>query len=575
MIEELHIRGLGVIEDSSLLLGPGLTVVTGETGAGKTLLVTALQLLLGARASADLVRRGADLATIEAVVRLPQGAPAAVEDHADDEQSDVEATLADLRALAEDGRLIVSREIPTSGRSRARVGGRLVPTSILTALLAPSIEIHGQHEHVRLERPAVQLRLLDAFGSEDHRAAADAYRTAFATWSEAERRRRMLREDEQARTVRLERLRAERDEIDAARLDPETDGTLDQDIDRLANAEALQDAIGAARRSAGPEGALQGVGEALAALRRSPVEDPQLAEIAVRLTALSRDLSDAVADLATLAVDIEADDARLDALQERKRVVTTLRRRYGADVVEILGHRQAVAAEIADLEAVEGDAAGIEDAVARAAAALEDAGAALTRARRVTGERLSEAVGAHLHELGMPHASLTVELTTAPPGPAGSDRASFLLAANPGEAPARLSDAASGGERSRVALAIEVALSGADARSVLVFDEVDAGVGGSTALAVGDKLARLARDADVERQVLCVTHLAQVAASADAHHVVEKTVVDGRTVTTVRQVAAEERAAELSRMLGGEATAEAGLEHARRLLAAAGGWRTD
>lgn len=572
MIEELHIRGLGVIEDSSLLLGPGLTVVTGETGAGKTMLVTALQLLLGARASSELVRQGSDVAVVEAVVRVPTAslADGAVDgpEPGVDEDPQREA-VAELWGLADDGVLIVSREIPAEGRSRARVGGRLVPTALLSALLGPHVEVHGQHEHVRLEDHVVQRRLLDAYGGAAHAEVLRAYRDVYASWTEARRRERLLQEDAAARGRRLEQLLSERDEIDAAQLDVEQDGTLDQDIDRLANADALRSAVGAARAAAGAGGALDGIGTAVAALQRTPVADPVLEELADRLVALSRELSEAVADLAAFAEDVEGDESRLDALQVRKREVTVLQRRYGATVADVLAHRDAVAAEASDLAALQSDAEGIAAAVGAAREALAVAGEALSRSRKEVGDRLSTAVAEHLAELGLEHAALSVALTAIEPGPEGTDRVDLLLAANPGERPARLADAASGGERSRVALALEVVLAADRGSGVLVFDEVDAGVGGSTALAVGEKMRRLTARATGARQVLCVTHLAQVAAFADAHHLVEKSVRNGRTVTHVRRLDEDDRPEALSRMLGGEATADAGLEHARGLISAA------
>jgi DNA repair protein RecN (Recombination protein N) len=586
VIEELHIRGLGVIDDTTLQLAPGLTVVTGETGAGKTMIVTALQLLLGARASTDLVRRGHDAAVIEAVLRVPDALPFEVDvepdatDPADAVGGDIgpepseAATIAELWRLAEDGVLIVTREIPATGRSRARVGGRLVPPSLLATLLGPHIEVHGQHEHIRLEQPAVQRRLLDAYAGPEHAVVLDRYRSAYATWLAAERRNRMLREDAEARVRRLEVLRAEASEIDGAQIDPERDATIDQDIERLANADALRAAIDAASVAAGSSGALEGIGAALASLRRAPVSDPALDALDARFTALSRDLSDVVADLVAYGVDIEADEDRLDALQSRKRELTGLMRRYGATVQAILAYRSTLASELQDLEELEGDAEGIALAVQQAYAGLLAVGADLSESRRSAARRLETAVGTHLSALGLEHA--TLEVTVSPdrsPSPEGTDRVEFLLAANPGEPAARLADGASGGERSRVALALEVVLSAGHGRGVLVFDEVDAGVGGSTALAVGEKMARLARVSGGTRQVLCVTHLAQVAAFADAHHVVEKKVQDARTVTTVRRVDEAARVAELSRMLGGEATAEAGLEHARGLLDAAQGRR--
>lgn len=591
MIEELHIRGLGVIDDTSLMLAPGLTVVTGETGAGKTMIVTALQLLLGARASTDLVRRGRDAAVIEAVLRAPVGSSSAGPSQPGDQDADDTAgdrdedgsgdaevdgaraereSIAELWGLAEDGVLIVSREIPASGRSRARVGGRLVPTSLLAALLSAHVEVHGQHEHIRLEQPAVQRRLLDAYAGPEHRGVLDRYRLGHATWVAAERRHRLLLEDAEARVRRLEVLRAERGEIDAAGLDVERDATVDQDIDRLANADALRASIDAASAAAGSSGALEGIGTAVAALRRTPVADPALQAFGERLASLSRDLSETVADLVAYGSDVEADESRLDALQSRKRELTALMRRYGASIEAILAHRTAVDTELLELEALEGDADGIAQAVLSTRADMLAVAADLSASRRAAAARLSEAVGTHLAALGLVHATLEVAVVPGQaPGPEGTDRIEFLLAANPGEPAARLADGASGGERSRVALALEVVLSAGHGRGVLVFDEVDAGVGGSTALAVGEKMARLATGGAEQRQVLCVTHLAQVAAFADAHHVVEKSVRDARTVTTVRRVEEAARVAELSRMLGGEVTADAGLEHARGLLDAA------
>jgi len=568
VIEELHIRSLGVIDATTLELGPGLTVVTGETGAGKTMIVTALELLLGARASTELVRTGSDAAVIEAVVRVPSERPPAMT--GDDGPGSTEETDEDLWDLAEDGVLIVSREIPVTGRSRARVGGRLVPVAALARLLAPLIEVHGQHEHIRLEQPAVQRRLLDAFAGAEHADILEQYRTTYAAWSALQRRRRLLEEDATSRTRRLDQLSAERDEIDRAELDVDRDGAIDQEIDRLANADALRAAIDLAHSSAGASGALEGLGQAVAALRRAPVNDPTVDALASRVAEVSRELSEVVADLAAFASDIEADDARLDRLQSRKRDLTILMRRYGASVEAILQHRREVGRELDELAALEVDAESIEADLERASEALSEAGGRLSASRREAGARLEGQVDGHLAELGLEHARLHVRVVDEPaPTPDGMDRVELLLAANPGEPPARIADGASGGERSRVGLALEVVLAAGDDRGVLVFDEVDAGIGGSTALAVGAKLSRLARDRTRPRQILCVTHLAQVAAFADQHHVVEKSVRDGRTVTSVRRVGDDARVEELSRMLGGEATADAGLAHARGLLEAA------
>jgi DNA repair protein RecN (Recombination protein N) len=557
-IEELHIRGLGVIDDVHLELAPGLTVVTGETGAGKTMIVTALQLLLGARASSDLVRRGAESATIDAVLTVPAGA---------------DVSPAGAWGGAEDGTLIVSRDVPTDGRSRARIGGRPVPVSALAELLGPHVEVHGQHEHGRLARSSVQRTLLDVFAGPDHALALTAYREAYAAWRGLVARAELLRTDSRERARRLAQLTAERDEIDAARIDREVDGRLDQDLERLANVEALREVVSTAVEAlGGEEGALDRIATAGTALRRAPGSDAELAALGERLAIAGRDLSDLVADLASAAADLQSDDARLDALQLRRRDLTALMRRYGATLEDVLAHRASVADEAVELLSLEADADGLEGAVATALSAVRSAGAVVSAGRRRAALVLQDAVAGHLRELALAHAELEVQVRPRAgdvPGADGLDDVDVLLAANPGEPAVRLGDGASGGERSRVALAVEVALAEVDDAGVLVFDEVDAGVGGSTALAVGEKLARLAHSGSRPRQVLCVTHLAQVAAFADVHHVVEKVVVDGRTVTRVRRVAEGERVAELSRMLGGEATADAGLGHARGLLEAA------
>lgn len=561
MIEELHIRGLGVIEDVSLVLAPGLTVVTGETGAGKTMIVTALELLLGARSSAELVRRGAAFAAVEAVLMLDRDRLG--EPKADGEASDTGA---------QDAVCIVAREIPSEGRSRARVDGRLVPVATLQELLGGLVEVHGQHEHVRLERPAVQRAMLDRFAGVAHGRRLATYRERHAAWRALERRQDLLRTDARERARRIAQLQSERDDIDALRIDLETDSRIDTDLDRLINADELRRQIDLAVTALGADGAGEDFALALTALRRTPVEDTALEELTGRTSALSRELSELAADLASYGADVEDDEERLDALQLRKRDLTAVMRRFGATLEDVLAFRDEVDAELRELLALEGDAEGLGAELEAAHTDLVELAAELTESRRGAATSLARIVDGHLGELGLEHArfSAAIEVADADrPGPDGTDEVVFLLAANPGEPAARLGAGASGGERSRVALAIEVALADVDDAAVLVFDEVDAGVGGSTAIAVGEKLARLAHSGSRPRQVLCVTHLAQVAAFADVHHVVEKQVRGGRTVTQVRRIEDASRVDELSRMLGGEATAEAGLDHARRLLEAA------
>jgi DNA repair protein RecN (Recombination protein N) len=551
VIEELHIRGLGVIEDATLRLAPGLTVVSGETGAGKTMLVTALSLLLGARADATLVRTGAPAAFVDAVVSPPP--------------PEAEGWIGE-----DDDHLIVSREIPADGRSRARVAGRLAPVSALAEVLGRHVEVHAQHEHVRLSRPEVQRGLVDRYAGDPHARVLATYRERYATWRELHDRRNRLHADARERARELDRLRFEVGEIDTAELDPEFDDQLDRALERLANADELERGAAIASSALGSDGAQEPLGVAVDALRRLPVDDPELDRLRSRLEGVVAEIAELAVDVRAYGEAVDADPARLAELQERKRLVASLTRKYGIDVPAVLTWAEEARARLLELEAEEQDAdaldARLEEAHAGVVAAAED----LRRGRRAASEVLAEVVDGHLAELGMPHARFSVSVEPLPPdelAASGGDRVTFLLAPNPGEPARAIAQAASGGERSRVSLAIEVALADVDDARVLVFDEVDAGIGGATAMAVGRKLARLAAgEGDRRRQVLCVTHLAQLAAFADVHHVVEKGLTAGRTVTTARQIAETERVAELSRMLGGDATAEAGLEHARELL---------
>lgn len=551
MLEELAISGLGVIEQATLELSPGLTVVTGETGAGKTMVVTALELLLGARGDTSLIRSGAGSAVASAVVRpVPSGADAWVGADADE--------------------LVVSRELRAEGRSRARVAGTLAPVSALAEVLGRHVEVHAQHEHVRLARPEVQRALLDRSAGAPHARVLERYREAHGRWRELSDRRDRLAADARERARELDRLRAELTEIDAAGLDPDADGTIDLDLERLANAEDLR--LGAAEAAAalGADGAGEPLGVAVAALRRLAVDDPALVDLTDRAAALAAEATELAVDVRTYGEDVDADPEHLATLQDRKAVLQSLTRKYGPDVAAVLTYADEARERLAVLEAAEADAEDLDERVDAALGEVVALAEDVRRGRQHAAEALIATVDGHLADLGMPHASFHVEVEPLPEGELtvdGGDRVTFLLAPNPGEPARPIAQAASGGERSRVSLAVEVALADVDDIAVLVFDEVDAGIGGATAMAVGEKLARLAAGSEGRpRQVLCVTHLAQIAAFADVHHVVEKGVRGGRTVTTTRRIAEDDRVAELARMLGGEASTTAGLEHARELL---------
>lgn len=554
MLDEVHIRGLSVIEDATLRLGPGLTVLTGETGVGKTMVVSALQLLVGARADTSLVRSGVAEALIEA--RLAP-APETAADWLDGGGS----------------QLVVSRELPAEGGgSRARIDGRLAPIGALDDVLGPDVEIHTQHEHLRLSKPAVQRALLDRYAGPEHAGVLDAYRATHRRWREATDSLEELRSAARERARELDRLEHEIEEIDAAGLDPETDGRLDEELARLEHAEQLRRAAAEAAAALGGDGAGEPLGVAVSALRSPPVDDPELDELTERAVSLAEEARDLAGGVRAWGESLEVDSRRLNELQERRRLVRDLQRKYGDDVQAVLDYAEEARERAGRLRRAEEESTELEERIAELDDRLDEQAAAIRRGRRRAGEQLAAVVNEHLADLAMPHASVTVEVTGGERGPHGADRVAFLLAANPGEPPVPLGGGASGGERSRVALAIEVALADVNDAPILVFDEVDAGVGGATALAVGEKLARLAGStgAGGDRQVLCVTHLAQLAAFADTHFVIEKGVEDGRTVTTVRRVADEERAHELARMLGGGVAPDAGVAHARELLDEAG-----
>jgi len=543
-IEELRVRGLGVIEDVSLVLAPGLTVVTGETGAGKTLIVTALQLLLGVRADASLVRAGDPAALIEArVVPVP-------------------LTAGDWASEGDD-ELVVAREIPSDGRSRARIGGRLAPASALDDVLGTLVDVHTQGEHARLARADVQRTLLDRAAGDAHLADVSAYRAVHAAWREAQRELDRLTASASEQEREADRLAYEIDEIDRAGLDADTDARLDEAVRVLENADALAGGAVTAAAALGSEGSGETVGAALAALRPQRGTDPALDELLTRLEDVAAEMTDLAGSLRGYAERVDHDPERLASLRERQHLVRSLERKYGNGVAAILEYAAGARDRRAALTASADRSGELDADIARLGAEVIDRAQRLRATRTAAAAVLSRDVERHLAELGMPQARVDVAVTaTEVQGADGADAISLQLAPNPGEPMRPLASAASGGERSRAALAIEVALADADETPVLVFDEVDAGVGGATALAVGEKLSRLA----VDRQVLVVTHLAQLAAFADVHHVVEKGIAGGRTVTTVRRVADSARADEIARMLSGS-SGDAARSHALELLA--------
>jgi DNA repair protein RecN (Recombination protein N) len=551
VLEELLIRDVGVIDEVTLHLAPGLNVLTGETGAGKTIIVSALELLLGARTAAELVRAGAQVALIEGRFHpVPKEAG---------------AWLADG-----DQELVVSREVLAGGRSRARLGGRLASVSALADAVGSAVEIHGQTDSTRLLDPAKQRELLDRLTRPSPGGTLERYQDLYRRWRAATEALTSLCADARDRARELDRLAFELAEIDAVGPVAGEEEGLAVELARLEHAETLADAAAQASAAvAGEGGARDALGNAVAVLRAVAHLDPGLDALGARAEGLAAEAQDLALELTAYAESVELDPRQLEVLRERRAALATLMRKYGPDSTAVVAYADEARARVAALRAGNDRTAELEAEVKRLAVAVDNAASDLRRARREAGEQLAAAVAVHLADLGMPCARMEVVVEEKAPGPNGGDRVRFLLAANPGEPALPLAKAASGGERSRVALAVRLALADADDTGVLVFDEIDAGVGGATALAVGRKLASLARN----HQVLCVTHLAQLAAFADAHFVVEKRTVGGRTVAAVIRLDDESRVRELSRMLSGTPSSARAAGHAAELLSMARGSR--
>jgi len=571
VIETLRIRDVAIVDDVSIEFGPGLNVLTGETGAGKSIVLGALTLLAGARASADLVRDGAERAEAEALFRT-------------DSLADLESALAEMGlGSAAEGEawqheLIVSRSVERAGRSRARVGGALVPVSALASLFEGRIEISSQHSSQALLRPEMHARLLDEAGG--HVALRESVESGFASLREIDRELAQLRAAADERARREDFLRFQLAEIDAAQLRVDEVAELESDHRRLAHAEQLREdgARAVAALSGGAEMADSDASSALDLLARAGRVVASLAEmdatlepIAERLRASEDELRDVASDLERHVDRLDLDPARLAQLEERIAVIEKLRRKYGEDVERILAHRDAVAGELEGLEGADERIGALERARAKSIAELARAADALRRAREQAAKELARRVERPLRDLALPDARFEVALRPlAPPdglpcGPSGSEAVEFLFAANAGSEPRALQKVASGGELSRVFLAVKNALRGAGGGMVLVFDEVDAGIGGRVAERVGRCLVDLA----AHHQVLCITHHPQIAALADRHLRVAKRKSGKRTLAFVEPLDGEARVDEIARMAGGEEITAETRRHAEALLRAA------
>lgn len=551
MLRHLAIRDFAVVRATELEFGPGMTVISGETGAGKSLLVDALGFLSGLRADSGVVRHGCERAELAAEFALAPDSPA----------------LAWLAAneLDEDGQCQLRRVIRADGGSRAWINGRPVTLAQLAELAGMLVEIHGQHEHQALLSRTSQLALLDAHAR--NQAERAAVRAAAAAWQAllAERERLQARGDVSDRIAWLEHQLAEleREELDPAALE-----ALDAAHRRQANAAGLIAACDEAlARLGGEDGPslVQGLQQVRNRLTRAAADEPRLLEVDQLLEGAAVQIEEALAQLGRIRDDLDLDPARYEELERRLGRIHDLARKHRTAPAELAAHRDRIAAELDALRGAGERLEQLDGEIARAAEAWRQAAAALTATRQAAAQALGEATTALIGELGMGGGRFLVELEPvgeARPDANGAERVEFLVAANAGQPPRPLRKVASGGELSRISLAIEVAALGSDAVPTMVFDEVDSGIGGAVAQIVGRKLRALAR----ARQVLCVTHLPQVAAHGHAHYRVSKAPEDGITRSAVERLDEAGREAELARMVGGVEVGPEAHAAARRLL---------
>lgn len=548
MLTLLRISGFALIDELEISLGPGLTAVTGETGAGKSILVEALGLLRGGRAGVDLIRTGRDEARVEAILELPA-------------ESELRARLAsDGRDVSEG--LVVRRVIARGGRGRAHLGGSLATAADLAATIAGLIDIASQHDQQSLTDPESQLAILDSFA--ENQALRAEMIEAHAARAEAATGLASFSADARARSEREDLLRFQLGELEAARPAPGEDEALAAERERLRGAERFF-----AASASGEETLYAGdgaVAERLAGVVRdlAPLAalDRSLAPLCERLGEAQAAIEDAARELGRYARGIRSDPARLLEIEDRLFLLQRLCRKHGGTVADLAARQAALAAELGEIGSYEEGLAARQSAAAAADSRASDVAAALTASRRQAAGQLERKVSALLRELGFASARLPVTVETRELGPSGADRVRFLFAPNPGEEPRPLAKIASGGELSRVMLAVKQTLARTDQVLTYVFDEVDAGVGGGTAEVLGRKLKRLAAD----RQVIVITHLPQVAAFADAHLRVTKTTARGKTRVEIVRLTDTERPGEIARMLAGATPSAQAAAHAEEML---------
>ncbi len=577
MLRELSVENFAIIERLRLELEPGLNVLTGETGAGKSILIDAVEVALGGRASAEYIRAGAERAAVEVVFEMDSSSP-------------VWPVLERLGIdVGDDGLLVLTREVSRGGRNTGRVNGRVVSVGMLRELTQHLVDLHGQHEHQSLLRPERHLDFLDAYGGQEVMELRRRVEQLHARRRQLQAELQALAGDEAQRERHLDLLRFQIREIADANLRPEEEAELAEARRILGSVEKLRETVGQAytllcEGGADGSGLADGLGRVLAAVGEASRIDPALGPARDALEGMGYQLRDLARDLRRYLEGLASDPVRLEEIERRIDFLNTLKRKYGPTLEDVLAFARQAAAELARIEGGEAAAREMERELAGVRAELGEVAAVLSTLRACVARELETRVETELRDLGMDPVCFRVTLeqeeddggvpvgdTLLACGPRGVDRVEFLFSPNPGEPPRPLARIASGGELSRVMLALKAIVAEADAVPTVIFDEVDSGVGGSAAAAVGQKLSLVA----ARRQVLCVTHLAPIGCLADAHFLITKAVRGGRTVTAVERLCFADRVREIARMLAGSQLSELTLRHAEEMLQAAVRWKDE
>ena len=553
MIRQLFVKDFAVIDELNLEFGSGLNLLTGETGSGKSIIVDAISIALGERSDSDAVRSGCDKAIVEAVLDL-------------EGSSEAQRLLEDAGFSPEDGCVIVSREVQKTGKSQCRINGRPATVSLLKEITDHLVDTHGQHEHQFLLRADRHLDVLDLWCGADVLSLRTEVAEGYAELRRFKGELEQLKTDERDRIRMMDLYQFQAQEIANANLMPNEEEELLADRSRLANAEKLHAATSTAFEllgdRAGDNSTQDTLSEAVMSLQGPADLDPRLQPMVESLQSALYQVEDATRELRSYRDAVEFNPSRLETVEERFDLIRTLKRKYGETIDEIIRYGQELDGKLDALTHSEERTEELEFEIERANGQALVKAENLSELRRKGASKFAKSIEQELESLSMPSAVFQVAQERAEIGASGIDKVEFLISANPGEPPRPLAKIASGGEMSRIMLAIKSVMAAVDSMPTLIFDEIDVGVGGRTAEVIGLKLESLAS----RSQVLCITHLPQIARHPGEHFRIEKQLLDGRTVVRVRRLTDEERVAELARMLGGAAGSDIAIQHAKEML---------